>query len=244
MGHAKIGTLVLAGLLALGCAGSPEDAHDAEPDAHAAAERDGLSPIEHSGFRQAWAKPGANLAAYPRVALAPATVTYQRPPKERRAYTVTTTSNFALDEQQMETFKRYLGEAFSEELARSEHFELVELVPQAQPDSPASPLLVIEPGILDLTVKVPTQRFIGRENTFTTSTAEMTLRLELRDASSRDVLARMEERQHARQAGHGPNDLYWSNGVSDSEALRRTFRRWARILRTQLDEMHQDGSRS
>jgi hypothetical protein len=67
----------------------------------------------------------------------------------------------------------------------------------------------------------------------------MTLLMELRDALSGEILARVSDRREARAAGRGPNDLYYSTAVSQAEDVRRVFRRWARILKARLDQIHE-----
>ena len=193
---------------------------------------EGLKRLERSGFRDAWVRPGTDFADYTKITLAAPEVRYRREPRDTRYRS--SSSNFALSEPQMESFKRYLTEALEAELAKSDHYELS---PSSGPE-----VLLIQPSVIDLVVKVPTFREPGRSNFFTRSTADITLRIELRDSQSGDILARMEDRKEARQVGRMMTDLYWSNSVSDAAAVRNVFRRWARILRRHLDEVHSVGS--
>lgn len=223
---------MLASLLALGlvaCAGGgrqPEIATGGRAEVTV----DGLHRLDYSGFRDAWVKPDADFASYSKILVAPPRVSYRREPRQGRYRGPE--SNFALSAEQMAAFAALLRSTFEEELARSEHYELV--------GEPGADVLRMEPAVIDLTVKVPTEpRTMGRDFVFTTSTADMTLLMELRDAQSGEILARVADRREARTAGHGPSDLYWSNSVTDRDAVRRVFRRWARILRQRLDAVHE-----
>jgi hypothetical protein len=196
---------------------------------------DGLERLRRTGFRNAWVKPDATFSEYTQITLAEPTVSYRRTPRATRAGR-SGPGNFALTEPQMALFKKLLVEAFASEFQRSQHFTLS--------SEPGPDVLRVEPAVIDLTVRVPTQGRAGRETILVTSTAEMTLLMELRDSESGEILARIADRQEARQAGRGFNDLYWSNTVSDVDAVRRTFRRWARILRERLDAVHSVGGDS
>jgi hypothetical protein len=188
---------------------------------------DGLHRMLNAGFAEAWAKPDANLAGYDKVALQFVKIRYKRKPTSRR-YTGASRSNFAFTQSQVQRVTQAFRDIFEAELGASKRFELVE--------EPGPDVLYVEASIVDLIVKVPTESYAGREATVTTSTADMTLMLELYDSQSGELLARVKDRKEARQAGHsGVNDLYSSNVVTNSEAVRRLFRRWARILRERLD---------
>jgi hypothetical protein len=191
---------------------------------------DGLQRLDRTRFEDAWVKPDAAFATYTKVYLAAPDVSYRRPPRSSGYASPPAPSNFALNESQMATFKRYLVEAFEEELSKSERYQVSA--------SPGPDVLLIEPSVIDLVVEVPTARAPGRNNVYSTSTADITLMMELRDSESREILARVADRKQARHAGKSLNELSWSNSVSDSDAVRRVFSRWARILREQLDRAH------
>ena len=99
--------------------------------------------------------------------------------------------------------------------------------------------------VKDLVVNTPTKA-VGRDRYYTTSTADMTLLMELRDSESGELLARIADRRTARSPhGSGLNRVYYSNPISNSQAVRSTFKRWATILVGQLDQLNtleKDGS--
>lgn len=199
------------------------------PDAEVTS--DGLYRVRGSGFANAWLKPDARLASYGTIVLSPPLVAYKRPPKAYGS-TDAISDNYPLSERQMEDFKRYLVEAFRNELDQSAYYRVV--------DAPEDDTLRIDPAIVDLVVMVPTDNRAGRARVYASTPAVMTILLELRDAASGEVLARFAERRSATAPGQNTTTmLTWSNAVNDSAALRTTFRGWASTLRQRLDRVHE-----
>lgn len=219
------------GSAVLGCSGSalPPAELDTGPDAQMTA--DGLYPLRGSGYQLAWAKPDVDFAEYATIMLSEPQVAYKRTPRRRSGGSMAD-PNFALSESQMTRFKEALVEAFQREFRNSEFYQVV--------DTPGPDTLLIETAIIDLVVLVPTETRPMSETHFSTSTAVMTLLMELRDARSREILARIAERREARTPGNrGGSTLTWSSSVNDATAIRSTFRYWAKILRQRLDRLHE-----
>jgi hypothetical protein len=206
----------------------PEVEIDTGPGAEVSA--DGLYRVTNPVYREVWVKPDADFASYTAVQLDPVEIAYKRKPVETRLRR--NESNFALTEKQTSDFKRYFTEAFEKELAAASSWELA--------STPGPRVLRIQAAIIDLVIKVPTRSLIGSDSVFTTSTGEMTLLMELRDALSGEILARVVDRREARAAGSGDiHDLYYSSAVTNADAVRRVFRRWAQILRARLDQIRE-----
>jgi len=220
--------LLTAALFA--CASQPLPEMEIETGPGAEVTADGLHRVKNPQLASAWVKPDADFASYDQIMLDLVAVSYKRKPKSTRYQR--TGSNFALTDRQMEDLQRYFREAFTKELSESEHYQLVE--------APGPRVLRIETAIIDLVVKVPTEQGAGREHVYTSSTAEMTLLMELRDSLSGEILARVADRKDARRAGHGgSSDLYYSSAPSNTGAVQRVFRGWAQILRGRLDQIHE-----
>ena len=218
------GICILAGCTQVSTGRQPEI--DKGPGAEVTV--DGLHRLRHSGFADAWVRPGANFASYSKVLLGPVFVSYKRPPHGRRG--TGAGGNFALSESQMEKFKNYLTVIFQEEFGKSDVYEEV--------SKPGASVLEVEPSIIDLVVSAPVDT-PGRRRAYVTSTAQMTLLMELRDSESGELLARIADRQEARASGaSGLSRVYYSSPVSNTQAVRSTFRRWARVLVKQLDQVH------
>ncbi len=220
---------VLAATTALSCAPGPASQPQMETGPDAEVTPDGLHRLHHSGFQLAWVKPDVVFADYDSIMLTTPQVAYKRPP--RRHSRQMSNPNFALSDHQMQQFKQALVDAFEVQFAKSEFYEIV--------DEPGPTTMLIEPAIIDLVVLVPTDSRPVSEMTFSTSTARMTLLMELRDSQSGEILARVAERREARRPGTTANTLTWSNSVNDAAAVRSTFKRWARVLREQLDRTHE-----
>lgn len=230
--NARMRWALVAFVVCVGCAGGggpPTPVIETGPDAKVTA--DGLYRLKYSGFRNAWVKPDVDFGAYDAIVLETPDVAYKRKPRRSRPSS-SSFGNFALTDEQMAAFKSDLLEAFRSEFLKSGFYEVA--------DAPGPKVLSIKPGIIDLIVNVPTDRPIGRDRVWTTSTAVMTLMMELRDSETNEILARIGERREARMPGaNGTTNLYWSNVVTDTEAVRSTFARWARILRQQLDRIQE-----
>jgi hypothetical protein len=226
-----LAALVLASALA-SCAGREPEPERIEFETGARAEvtAEGLHRVSNPHFRNAWVKPAADFTSYEAIQLVQVELRYKRKPTAARSER-SIRRNFALSEAQKQELERLFLEVFSAELQASEHYRLTQ--------EPGPGVLRVEAGIIDLVVKVPTQTY-GNERTFTTSTGEMTLLLELFDSRSGEILARVADRREALAAGHGGfDDLYYSNPATDTNAVLRVFRRWAQILRKRLDALHE-----
>jgi len=219
-----------AAVLALGGCASESGGVRFATGSRAQVTPDGLHLLENTRFQQVWLKPDADLSSYADVMIDPARVSYKREPRRRRASTSYGTGNFALSASQMDWLRDGFRDAFVDALAASPTWQVV--------DEPGADTLKLDPQIIDLVVDVPTQT-IGSDRTYTTSTAKMTLLLEVRDSLSNEILARAMDRREARDPAAGLQTLYYSNTVTDSAAMEAVFARWAQILRDGLDEMRE-----
>jgi len=221
--------LLLACILAsLACAGSLDDRPlQLETGPGAEVTPDGLVRAKGSRFDDIWVKPDIDLAGYDKLLIGDVRVAYKRKPNARRYST--TGSNFALDAGQIKALKDLLRETLTEQIEESRAWTLSET---AGPD-----VLLIEPGLIDLVVKVPTDA-PPNSAVYTTSAGEVTLLLEIRDSETEEILARVADRREARMPGRGSQDLYWSNAVSNRSAVKTMFKRWSRILMARLDTAH------
>ena len=93
-------------------------------------------------------------------------------------------------------------------------------------------VLVLHPSIINLDINAPDVRSASMSRTYTTSSGEMTLKLELEDATTGATIARAIDKRR----GLDTNRLQWSSSVSNSAEANRVLSRWAKILREGLDE--------
>ncbi|MBW2274235.1 MAG: DUF3313 family protein [Deltaproteobacteria bacterium] len=224
--------LVAAAAL-VGCASPGPEPIEFETGPRAEVTAEGLHRVKNPRYRDAWARPDVDFAGYDRIQLLPVEIRHKGNPTARVSDR-SVENDFALGKSQKQELAGLFLEVFTSELEASPYLQLV---------AEAGPrVLRVEASIIDLVVQVPTE-VRGNERTFTRSTAEMTLLLELYDASSGEILARLSDRREALGAGHGASgnagDLYYSNPATNTAAMRRSFRRWAQILRQRLDELHE-----
>jgi len=225
-----LGLLALAGAgLLMGCAAAPLKPVVVEEGPGAEVTVDGLHRARGTRYANVWVKPDAAFATYDEFIIDEIEIAYRRKPKS--THYRGTDSNFALTPKQTERFKGEFRKIFSEELGKNKVYRAAE--------ARGPRVLRISAAIIDLIVKVPTSNRGNSDRVYTSSTAQMTLIMELRDSLSGEILARIADRQEARQPGSGsPADLYYSSAVSDTAAIRRVFRKWAGMLTERLEFVH------
>ena len=127
----------------------------------------------------------------------------------------------------MEAFEVAMGEAFVEELAKSELFTIV--------TEPGPDVMLVTGKLLDVVSYIPPNNVGGRNTTYLSQVGEATLVLELRDSITQTILVRGVDRKAAENSGQGMTQAAIS--VSTSSEFRRLARIWAQILRTGLESL-------
>jgi hypothetical protein len=218
------GKLLLACVATAALAGCTASAPTVDTSADAEMTYDGLYPVRNSRADVAWARPDVDLTQYSKIRLEGVAVEYRPGGESGRSYLARTTkSHYEVTEEQKAGFEALMREAFIEELARSEHFTIV--------DEPGPDVLLIRGALLDVVSYVPPDPIGSRSDIYLSRVGEATLVLELRDSITEAVLARAVDRRAAeRVAG-----MSQSNRVQNRAEIRRLAQNWARILREQLD---------
>jgi len=186
---------------------------------------EGLELVEKKGNAEIYSDPGVDWSVYTRVHLDPATVAFrknwQRDQNRSQPFKVRT--------QDMERIKSEMSdlfdEVFSEELSQNGGYVLTE--------ESGEDVLRITPHIVDLDVYAPdTQYSAGRSRSYTESAGRMTLKLQLFDSVTGDLIAMASDRREAPRRGY----LQWTTSVTNRAEARHMMERWARALRERLDE--------
>jgi hypothetical protein len=154
---------------------------------------EGLIKLRDAKVGFASLRPGVDLAQYRELILLPAIQGGARPSAERT-----------------EDLRRWFLEAFVAELQEKGGYRIV--------DDPAEGVLLLRPTLIDLGIREDP----GTSAVLLSSTGQVSLVGEFRDALSGELVARVSDRQPA--AGTD---------------VREVFRRWARLLRERLDEAHE-----
>ncbi len=188
---------------------------------------DGLVRVDNAVVPVAYRKPDMDLTSYTRFMLDPVEVAYQKDPGNRMRSGVGANDNFALTPSQMETLKGMFREAVVAALTKDDGYELT--------TEPGPDVLRITAALVDLVVRVPTQRSGGRQRNFTRSYGLVTAVLELRDSQSGEILARAADRRDpTRDTSAGLAEVSPTFVRSDT---RRLFEHWANLLRERLDAL-------
>jgi hypothetical protein len=217
-------------VLAVGCAGlgsKPE--LEQGPDAEVT--YDGLVRVQRSRMQRAWMKPGADISQYSKFVVAEPVFRFKKvrggaaSGRVRRGQT-----GFYITEANRKRLAQEVGAVFRDELAGSKYFQRVD---EAGPD-----VLLLEGAMLDIVSRVPPV-VPGRSDVFLDSVGAATIVLQLADSESGEVLARAADRRAAQTAG---GTATWSSPVTTWSEVRRLARRWARILTSRLDQLHELGA--
>lgn len=198
---------------------------------------DGLARVDNTIMDAVWVRPDIDLRGFRKVLFVPVGVSYRDvepsdPTTALRRSTRSRTTElreFRLDEETKALFEAEIGAAFSEEVAASEVYEVVD---EAGPD-----VLQIGVALLDVVSRVPPQA-ATQPRVYIESVGEATLVLEIRGSMSNSVYLRaVDRRAAARQS-----EMIESNRVTNASEIRRLGRRWGEIVRKGLETLLTGGA--
>jgi hypothetical protein len=198
---------------------------------------DGLTRVDNTIMDAVWVRPDIDLRGFRKVLFVPVGVSYRdvEPPDPTTALRRSTRSRttelreFQLDEETKTLFEAEIGAAFSEEVAASDVYEVVD---EAGPD-----VLQIGVALLDVVSRVPPQA-ATQPRVYIESVGEATLVLEIRGSMSNSVYLRaVDRRAAARQS-----EMIESNRVTNASEIRRLGRRWGEIVRKGLETLLAEGA--
>jgi len=214
----RLAVIPLFAVLAL--PGLPVVADEAAPEVS----MDGLELVEKDRRGEIYADPGIDWSTYDRIMLDMATVAFRKnwQRDQNRA------QPFKIRTKDMERIKSELsdlfGEVFAHELGEGGYVLVTE---------PAEDVLHIAPHIVDLDVYAPdTRGSATRSVSYAEQAGRMTLRLDIFDAVTGDLIAKASDRQEAPRRGY----MQWTTSATNRAEARRMIEKWARELRTRLDE--------
>jgi hypothetical protein len=187
---------------------------------------DGLQQVRVKGLDLVFARPGASLAAYQRVKVDALEVDFDKSWNPRRSG-----SSLRLSADEREALRREVArtvsEAFAQALQAGGRYPLTD---QTGPD-----VLRVKPRIVDLYVNAPDAAAAGPNRSYTLSTGRMTLRAELFDGASGELLARVADRREGRDIGQ----LQLASPSRNAWEASQAAAHWARVLHEVLDKAHQ-----
>jgi len=208
--HMK-GTLVVISILLAG-ASLPMGVFADDPPPEITTE--GLELVEKKGNAEIYADPGVDWNVYTRIHLDPATVAFrknwQRDQNRSEPFKVRTDDMERIKSEMSELF----GEVFSEELSQNGGYVLTE--------ESGEDVLRITPHIVDLDVYAPdTRHSAARTRSYTESAGRMTLKLQLFDSVTGDLIAMASDRREAPRRGY----MQWTTSVTNRAEARNMMQR-------------------
>jgi len=191
---------------------------------------DGLQQVPSNNFDAVYRKPAVDMSAYQAIGIAPCSVAFRNNWLRDQNRDRLDLSN-RVTQQDVDRIKDQLStaceEQFRKALSRDPAYNVVEDF------SDGESVLVLHPSIIDLNINAPDVRSATRSTSYTTSAGEMTLSLDLVDATTNEVLGRVVDRKRAMDTRR----LQWTNSVTNTAETNRMLRRWADLLREGLDEL-------
>lgn len=185
---------------------------------------DGMQLVDKDSRGAIYADPGVDWSVYSKIVLDDASVAFrknwQRDQNRNRAARVSTNDIERIKSDLASLF----DEVFIKELQDNGGFEIVQ---EAGED-----VLRITPHIVDLDVYAPDSRSSMNSRSYTDSSGRMTLKLELRDSETGDLIAVASDRRESPYRGYAQ----WTTSVSNKADARRMLQKWAVGLRERLDE--------
>lgn len=186
---------------------------------------EGLELVEKTRQREFYADPEADWSAYTQIMLDPATVAFRKNWQRDQ----NRNQPFKVDARDMERIKSDLselfGEVFAAELSGDGGYQLT--------TEAGDNVMRITPHIVDLDVYAPDTATPARTMQYSESAGRMTLKLEIFDSVTGDLVASFRDRQEDPRLGW----MEWRTRVSNRQDAQRMLQRWATRLRESLDEL-------
>lgn len=193
---------------------------------------EGLELVEKDRRGELYADPGIDWGVYDEIQLDQATVAFRRNwQRDQNRY-----QSFKVRADDMERIKTGLAElfdrVFTEELTRDGGYTITQ--------ESADNVMRITPRIVDLDVYAPDTRTAGISRSYTESAGRMTLKLEIYDSVTGDLIATASDRRESPRRGY----MQWTTSVTNNAEARRMLQRWAKGLRERLDQARTTSSLS
>jgi hypothetical protein len=186
---------------------------------------DGLELVEKDRRGEIYADPDVDWSVYTTIQLDKATVAFRKNwQRDQNTYP----NSFKVRTSDMEKIKTELSELFNEVFVE----ELTSNGDYQMAAESGDTVLRIVPQIVDLDVYAPDTPQPGIQRSYTRQSGRMTLKLELYDSVTGDLLATASDRREAPDRGY----MQWTTSVSNRQDARQMLQRWAKDLRKRLDE--------
>lgn len=211
----SVAALVGASLLSLTAAAAPT------PDLNEVMSYDGLQKTTIKGIDLAYVRPGATLAGYTSVQLAPIYVAFAKgwtaTPAAGSPWPVSATKRATIKKQ----VATMVHNAFVKELQTKGGFPIV--------DAAGPHVLLVKINVINLDIVAPVSQSASMSATWTSSAGQATLYAELFDSETGQVIARVIDTQAVQN--NGQNNYYMNNMIYGQWIAQA----WAKTLVDGLD---------
>ena len=181
---------------------------------------DGLELRKSKGIGLLYVRPGASLAGFKKVMMDPVEVAFSKNWNPRDYGT------YGLKASEVDKIRRDLAAA-----ARDTFLKVLGAGGYSEAPEVDTGVLRIRAAIVNLYINAPDTMEAGRSRTFVANAGEMTLAMELRDATTGTVLARAFDAKAGSETGR----LQWSSGVFNRAEAEYILTGWADRLKRALD---------
>lgn len=183
---------------------------------------DGLHHLSDTELAIVYAQPDADLTQYNKVYLAEPHVAFKKNwQRDQNRGTGIKVTNSDMEKIKTELAGLFMA-VFTETLTEGGY----ELATERGED-----VLIVKPAIINLDVHAPDTMKAGRSRTYSESSGEMTLYVELFDSVTDDLIAKALDRKYDRQSGY----FQWQSRVTNKAAANRILKEWAKVLKEGLD---------
>ncbi|MEY8213358.1 MAG: DUF3313 family protein [Colwellia sp.] len=218
--YIKISLILAVAILITGCQST--DAPPVSPE--------GMQLKHNTSSTIEYRKEGVNFADYSKVQFAPSTVAFKNNWQRDYNRNQTNMSSRLKDRDVVrikESVKVLLEETFKAEFGKEVGYPIVEHA--------TTGTLLLKPSIIDLDVNAPDIMSATRRKTYVNEAGRATLFLEIYDAVSGEILARITDTE---TVGDNHGFHRWANRVTNTADAKRVIKKWAKNLRKKFDQAH------
>jgi hypothetical protein len=192
-----------------------------------------MERVENSRVDALYVNPDADFSEFRRFAIADVDVSFRRNWLRDQNQTRKDLSR-RVSQEDANTIRTAVADSFrrifTDELEKAGYT----IVDPATSENVTDDLLLLLPDIFDLDVSAPDIASPDRVRTYTACGCSMTLSLELQDATSGTLLARITDRKKSPDQ----RPMRITNSVTNRADANRIMRRWAKMLVEKLESVH------
>ena len=215
-------TVILTGVLALcACSSISTKVPQVSPE--------GMTLAKNNRSTVAYKREGINFTDYDKIQISSSTVAFKK--DWQRDYNRDQRSlSTRVSDKDVIRIKADVAQLFDQtlldEFTQNSNYVMVEQV--------VAGTLLLKPLIIDLDINAPDVRSAANVKNYVQTAGEATLFLELYDAVSGEILARIIDTRKTRDRGY----YQWATKVSNRQDAKIIIKKWAKSLRIKFDEAH------